>query len=69
MRLATAVSAAATATFVGLPPRHFPKVSTSSSPMPYLNNARGLRSTRTAGSEEPLICTWPMPDTWPSTPV
>ena len=34
---------------------------TSSRPIPYLNNASGLSSTRTAGSELPLITTCPMP--------
>ena len=29
--------------------------------MPYLNSALGFSSTRTAGSELPPICTWPMP--------
>ena len=32
--------------------------------MPYLNSALGFNSTRTAGSELPPICTWPMPFTW-----
>jgi hypothetical protein len=36
---------------------------TSSSPMPYWNSGLGLSSTRTAGSELPPTCTWPMPDT------
>ena len=34
--------------------------------MPYLNSALGLSSTRTAGSELPPTCTWPMPFTWDS---
>ena len=34
---------------------------TSSSPMPYLNSAFGLSSTRTAGSAEPPMMTWPTP--------
>ncbi len=33
---------------------------TSSSPIPYLNSASGLSSTRTAGSELPTILTWPI---------
>ena len=35
---------------------------TSSSPMPYLYRACGSRSTRTAGSAEPLMITWPTPE-------
>ena len=39
---------------------------TSSSPMPYLNSADGLSSTRTAGSELPPTVTSPIPSTWDS---
>ena len=39
---------------------------TSSSPMPYLKSAVGFSSTRTAGSDEPPMFTWPTPRTWES---